>query len=303
MTYSSKFSYSDKQIFRLRLYYGILVKLLDTHLGGTHVLISEDINRIYLQLCIKIEELLKESIFKKLPKKHWKPFSNLLTANSDYDIDWEIEKRQQCYDFKSYIEELFIRNGEKEYGIEPNDVKLLIPIKKFIEDYQKDKDQKQFDETMSVLTPIAKAVNWLSSGKNQSEKIYDTNTQYEIYKDIKEKMKSAKSEVFLVEPYPEDSLFELYLDPIPNSVKIMILTKKPSNKFLKIATMFANKRNLVVKESDKVHDRYLFVDDNAWMIGASIKDAGKKPTSMIQVKTKDLYKIWKSYFDEGIELL
>ena len=66
MTYSSKFSYSYKQIFRLRLYYGILVKLLDTHLGGTHVLISEDINRIYLQLCIKIEELLKESIFKKL---------------------------------------------------------------------------------------------------------------------------------------------------------------------------------------------------------------------------------------------
>jgi hypothetical protein len=55
-----------------------------------------------------------------------------------------------------------------------------------------------------------------------------------------------------------------------------------------------------VRESVDVHDRGIFIDDaQGWVMGQSIKDAGKKPTYLIKLlepkRLESIYqKIWNS---------
>lgn len=301
----SKVSFSDKQIYRLKTYHNLLKQLLEIHFSGTKILVSEEVNRIYLQLCIKIEEILNESIFKKLPRKNWKLFDHLLTYDSDYEIDWDYSGRQKCYDFQSKIEELFIRNGQKTCELESEDKKLLKPIQIFLEKYKTEKQRIQLDEAMSALVPFGKVLEWFSPKKiDTKEKIYDSEKPYDVYKDIKQIMKTATKEVFIIEPYLDVSIYELYIESIPSSVPIKILTKNPPSVFINVGNLLSKQRSLQIRESVKVHDRYLFVDDRCWMIGSSIKDAGKKPTVLVKITGRnELYNIWQSIFENGKKLI
>ncbi|MEM2159753.1 MAG: hypothetical protein QXN55_02220 [Candidatus Nitrosotenuis sp.] len=136
------------------------------------------------------------------------------------------------------------------------------------------------------------------------EKIYSSNEQYDVYKDLKNIVQSAKNEVFVVDGFVDEDLYELYLDSIPNSIPVKILTKNPSQKFIKIGEKLSKKRVLQIREDGQVHDRFIFVDNRCWMIGASIKDAGKRPTVLVEIKSRDsLHNIWKQIFDNAKVLL
>jgi hypothetical protein len=89
-------------------------------------------------------------------------------------------------------------------------------------------------------------------------------------------------------------------------VPVKILTKdSPPAKFVTVGKLLANQRPLEIRGNGKVvHDRLIFVDDRCWMIGASIKDAGKKPTALKEMKQKsELYKIWIGHFSSGSKLV
>lgn len=158
---------------------------------------------------------------------------------------------------------------------------------------------------LEYLVPIQDSNSFEPSINNENtEKIYDSNAQYDIYKNLKNIVKEARKEVFIVDGYPDESIYDLYVDVIPESIPIRILTKKYSSKFVSVGKLLSKKRSLEIREDDKVHDRYIFVDDKCWMLGASIKDAGIRPTVLAPIKDKDeLYKIWKSIFDDAKTVL
>ncbi len=139
--------------------------------------------------------------------------------------------------------------------------------------------------------------------ENNDVIIINKGEQYNVYKKVNLLVKQAKREVFIVDVYPDESLFELYLDDIPNNVSIKFLTNKPKGKFNSVAALWKSnlKKNIEIKLSDKIHDRLLFVDDECWIIGSSFKDAGKKkPTYIIKFNDKDLmYSIYIDLFNEG----
>lgn len=140
--------------------------------------------------------------------------------------------------------------------------------------------------------------------KGKNEKIYKSGQQYNIYKDLKNLVIKAKKEVFIIDAYPDPSLFDLYVDVIPQKVSIKILTKNPPNNFKIIATMVAEQRKLSVVDSPHVHDRYIIIDNECWMIGSSIKDAAKKkPTTLVKIEgVKTIAKIYEAYFKSGTKL-
>jgi len=45
-----------------------------------------------------------------------------------------------------------------------------------------------------------------------------------------------------------------------------------------------------VRQNKDCHDRVLFVDNTRWVIGQSVKDAGKKPTYLVRIESHDLFR-------------
>lgn len=138
------------------------------------------------------------------------------------------------------------------------------------------------------------------------EKIYSSGSQYDLYKDLKNLVQKASKEVFIVDAYPDDTLYDLYIDSIPKKAIVRFLTKNPPRKFVTIGKLLAQKRPLKIVASSQIHDRYIFVDKRCWTLGSSIKSAAKKkPTTLIELVTSrmELYSMHDTFFKNGTTLV
>jgi hypothetical protein len=124
------------------------------------------------------------------------------------------------------------------------------------------------------------------------EKVYQKGEVYDFYKDIREITEQAKSEVFLVDSYPDEEVLNLYLEKIPAGIKIRVLIKESKGNFLTVAQKFKLKPgvNFEVRASRDCHDRLFFIDNACYVIGQSLKDAARKPTYLIKVESYDLFR-------------
>ena len=131
----------------------------------------------------------------------------------------------------------------------------------------------------------------------EDEKVYEKGETYAFYKDIKEITQTAKTEIFLIDAFVDEEALDLYLDKIPNEVNIRILTNKPKGNFLTVAKKSKVKPAILfeVRRSDDCHDRLVFVDDACWVMGQSVKDAGRKPTYLVKI---DGYAQFKAVFEK-----
>ncbi len=135
------------------------------------------------------------------------------------------------------------------------------------------------------------------STKKKNEKVYPKGHVYDFYRDIQKIIRKAKKEVFLIDSYADEEILDLYLAKMPKTVEIRILTKEPKGNFIKVATKFKMKPGIKfeVRKSNDCHDRLFFIDDQCWISGQSVKDAGKKPTYLVKI---DASNIFKKVFDE-----
>jgi hypothetical protein len=118
---------------------------------------------------------------------------------------------------------------------------------------------------------------------SSKEIVTSANKPYDAFKIIEGFLLSAKRRINIIDPYVDHSLFTLYLDCVDKNVEIKILTKNMQAKFEAVARKFkAQMGNLEVKLSNDIHDRQIIVDDRAWLIGQSLKDAGQKSLSIVE---------------------
>jgi len=127
---------------------------------------------------------------------------------------------------------------------------------------------------------------------NKDEKVYEKGQVYDFYKDIREITQTAKNEAFVIDAYPDEEVLDLYLEKLSPTVRMRILTNKPKGNFIAIAKKFKQKPGITfeVRESPDCHDRVFFVDNSCWVMGQSIKDAGKKPTYLARMESHDLFR-------------
>ena len=122
---------------------------------------------------------------------------------------------------------------------------------------------------------INQLFNALQTKKQQIQGIFHNGQIYDAYAFINELFKQAKKEVILVDNYCDDSvltLFSKYKD-----LKYTIITKNISKQFkLDIEKYNSQYNNLNIRISNKFHDRFLIFDNEAYHLGASLKDLGKK---------------------------
>ncbi|MCK4798609.1 MAG: hypothetical protein KAT05_14615 [Spirochaetes bacterium] len=133
------------------------------------------------------------------------------------------------------------------------------------------------------------------------EWIFNKGEHYDIYKIIRDIVKKAETEVLIVDGYPSDKIYNLYLDEIPKGVEIKLLTNRPQGNFIDVTQLWIKNpdNKLEIKKGD-IHDRLIFVDNECWILGASIKDAGNKPTYLVKITNKEkMFSIYSEIFDKG----
>ena len=97
----------------------------------------------------------------------------------------------------------------------------------------------------------------------------------------------------IVDPYVDDSIFDLYLAYVHPNANIKLVTKNMYRKFKEVAKRFkVQKPNFEVRSADNIHDRYLIVDDRVWIMGSSLNRAGIKPFYIIELVDKDRVLRW-----------
>ena len=121
------------------------------------------------------------------------------------------------------------------------------------------------------------------------ERVYSAGDAYKLYRDLSDVIGGAKTSVFVVDPYADDEVFDLYFAKCASGVEIRLLTKPATAARLEAVTAKFRQPPGVrfeLRVTDDIHDRVIFRDDACWVVGTSIDRhaATRKPTYLIAVR-------------------
>ena len=124
---------------------------------------------------------------------------------------------------------------------------------------------------------VALLYDKIEEGKLEpSQGIFFDGQIYDAYEFICGLIKSAITRIVLIDNYVDDTVLTM-LDKREAGVSATIYTQKISPQFqLDIAKHNAQYPPIDVKEFAKAHDRFMILDNQVYLIGASLKDLGKK---------------------------
>ncbi|MBQ7710232.1 MAG: ORF6N domain-containing protein [Bacteroidales bacterium] len=112
--------------------------------------------------------------------------------------------------------------------------------------------------------------------KNPTQGIFFDGQIFDAYTFVSDLIRSAKKSIVLFDNYIDDTVLTM-LDKRNSKVATTIYTQKIKQQLsLDLAKHNEQYQPIEVKQFDKVHDRYLCIDNTVYHIGASLKDLGKK---------------------------
>lgn len=99
---------------------------------------------------------------------------------------------------------------------------------------------------------------------------------FDAYRFVSDLIRKAKQSIVLIDNYVDDTVLTL-LDKRAKGVSAVIYTQRVSSQFqLDVDRHNAQYPLIEIRQFNKVHDRFLLIDDEVYHIGASIKDLGRK---------------------------
>jgi len=125
---------------------------------------------------------------------------------------------------------------------------------------------------------------------------YGPGEEYDFYRDLSSIVAEARREALIVDAYLDEEIFNLYVAKITIGVNVRILSNGLRSNVEAVARKYAVNTPLSLRVSSLIHDRCLFVDDRAWVIGQSIKDAAKrKPTYIVELEEPVLSNVHQAH--------
>ena len=117
---------------------------------------------------------------------------------------------------------------------------------------------------------------FLQSSLPQKQGIFFDGQIYDAYAFVAELVRKATRRIVLIDNYIDDTVLTL-LSKRADGVEAVIYTGKVSKQLqLDIDKHNAQYPPITVRTFSKAHDRFLIIDQTVYLIGASIKDLGKK---------------------------
>ena len=137
-----------------------------------------------------------------------------------------------------------------------------------------------------------------------AEITFGSGEVYNFFRALNKVIASAEKSIFIIDPYLDDTVFDHYLNAREPTVVVRLLIGPRSKQIKPAAAKYLAQYGSVleVKQSNKIHDRVIFIDGYAcWILGQSIKDAAKaKPTylaplspDVVTEKLQDYEAIWQ----------
>ncbi len=112
--------------------------------------------------------------------------------------------------------------------------------------------------------------------ENPEKGIFYDGQIFDAYTFVAERIREAKKRIVLIDNYVDDSVLTM-LDKRYKGVNAVVYTKNISRQLsLDFEKHNAQYSPIEVKQFDHAHDRFLCIDDTVYLIGASLKDLGKK---------------------------
>jgi hypothetical protein len=117
------------------------------------------------------------------------------------------------------------------------------------------------------------------------EAYFPAGTVHDAYKEIRQRIVDAQHEVWIEDNYVDSTLFDL-LSNLLDSVRVRLLVQRYPRDFPLELEKFRQQHGVPVevRTSATFHDRFIWVDDKCFHLGASIKDAGQKAFMLSQLE-------------------
>lgn len=138
-------------------------------------------------------------------------------------------------------------------------------------------EKRQISYELKTDAKIEQVLNALENKTQKpNEGIFYDGQIYDAYAFVNDLLKSAKSEIVLIDNYIDDTVFTLFskYQDITFKIYTQAISKQLSLDYQKYSLQY---KNIELKEFKKAHDRFLIIDQKEiYHIGASLKDLGKK---------------------------
>ncbi|MBI5947074.1 MAG: hypothetical protein HY875_02930 [Chloroflexi bacterium] len=115
--------------------------------------------------------------------------------------------------------------------------------------------------------------------------LIDADTPYSTWVRLQALLNSAKRELWVADPYLREEALELFVRvPAQASLRLLGSDRPPA---VGVWQKFQQERGgtseyRVAKESERFHDRFLGLDGRVFLSGASLKDAGRRFSALIE---------------------
>ncbi|MCQ2793225.1 MAG: virulence RhuM family protein [Bacilli bacterium] len=122
--------------------------------------------------------------------------------------------------------------------------------------------------------------------------IYEGNC-YDGFSFINGLIKEANESVIIVDGYADNSVFDFFIGS-KHGIKKTIICHKANRMFEDVITRFEKEYGEIsIKENIGYHDRFLIIDDDIYVMGASLNSIGRKTSCVIkcsEFKIEDIIK-------------
>ena len=130
---------------------------------------------------------------------------------------------------------------------------------------------------------------YIKTNQQPSELVIPTGCVWDAYSYLSDLVRTAKDRVILIDNFVDDRTL-LLLDKRASGVEATVYTRYSEKSELDFAK-HNSQYEPVQREQlpHAVHDRYLIVDDNVWLLGSSVKDMGRALTTIIRTEINPEY--------------
>ena len=116
-----------------------------------------------------------------------------------------------------------------------------------------------------------------------TEQLFSTGCVWDAYTFVSNLVRSASKRIILIDSFVDERTL-LILDKRANGVDCTIHTRYNSKLQLDIQKHNQQCNHIdIIQLPQAVHDRYLIVDDEVWLLGASVKDMGRGLCTVIKL--------------------
>ena len=111
----------------------------------------------------------------------------------------------------------------------------------------------------------------------------DQGMHFQYFDAVKNAIQTATSDLLLVDPYLNEDVISKFCVFAKDNVQIRLLGQRYTTTLLPAANAFSQQRgNVLLRTTDEVHDRFVFVDKSKCILsGASFKDGPKYAPSLV----------------------